>query len=33
VLEQTDHGEGLHLKVAISPTERARLSAKLGRPI
>jgi GTP-binding protein HflX len=33
VLEQTDDGQGLRLKVAISPAERARLSARLGRPV
>ena len=33
VLEQTDDGAGLHLKVAISTAERARLAHKLGRPV
>jgi GTP-binding protein HflX len=33
VLEQTDDGEGLRLKVAISPAERARLAHKLGEPV
>ncbi len=33
VLQQTDDGAGLHLRVAISTTERARLAHRLGRPI
>jgi GTP-binding protein HflX len=33
VLEQTDDGEGLWLKVAISAPERARLAHRLGHPV
>jgi GTP-binding protein HflX len=33
VLEQTDDGEGLRLKVAISAPERARLAYRLGHPV
>lgn len=33
VLQQTDDGAGLHLRVAISTSERARLAHRLGRPI
>jgi GTP-binding protein HflX len=33
VLEQVDAGDGLQLKVAVAPAERARLSSKLGRPV
>ena len=33
VLEQVDAGDGLQLKVAVAPAERARLSHKLGRPV
>jgi GTP-binding protein HflX len=33
VLEQTDDGGKLHLKVAITAPERARLAHKLGRPV
>jgi GTP-binding protein HflX len=33
VLEQTDDGEGLRLKVAISAPERARLAHRLGHPV
>jgi GTP-binding protein HflX len=33
VLERTDDGDGLHLKVAIAAPERAQLAHKLGRPI
>ena len=33
VLAQTDTGEGLHLRVAVAPAERARLSYRLGRPV
>jgi GTP-binding protein HflX len=33
VLEQVDSGAGLRLKVAVAPSERARLAYKLGRPI
>jgi GTP-binding protein HflX len=31
VLEQTDDGEGLRLKVALSPDERARLDQRMGQ--
>ncbi len=33
VLERTDDGTGLHLKVAIAAPERAQLAHKLGRPV
>ena len=33
VLEQTDDGDKLRLKVAITAPERARLAHKLGRPV
>lgn len=33
VLEQTDAGDGLRLKVAIAAPERARLAYKLGHPV
>ncbi len=33
VLEQTDDGAGLHVRVAIAASERARLAHKLGRPV
>ena len=31
VLEQADDGEGLRVKVALSPDERARLDQRLGQ--
>ena len=31
VLEQTDDGEGLRVKVALRPDERARLDQRLGQ--
>ena len=33
VLEQADAGDGLRLKVALSPPERARLAHRLGHPV